>query len=83
MSDSSFSLIAVAVLVLMLTGMVVVFARRAPWFASFRDPRIGELVAEVKVLRGRINALAEAQDRLLRRLEETDGETSGERATRP
>ena len=85
MSDSSFSLIALAVMVLMLTGMVVVFARRAPWFAPFRDPRIGELVAEVKVLRSRINALAEAQDRLLRRLEEADArslERAGDQAVK-
>lgn len=83
MSDTSFSLIALAMVVLLLTGMMVVFARRAPWFAPFRDPRIGELVAEIKVLRGRINALADAQDRLLRRLDESSDETQDERATRP
>ncbi|ALK09189.1 hypothetical protein [Blastochloris viridis] len=70
MPDSALTIIALAVVMLLITGMVVVFARRSPWAAPFRDPRIGELVAEVKALRSRINALAEAQDRLMRRLED-------------
>lgn len=83
MSDSFFTVIALVGVVLLLTGMVIVFTRRAPWLAPFRDPRIGELIAEVKALRSRVNALADAQDQMLRHLEAAEARRSNEQGTKP
>jgi hypothetical protein len=76
MSDSFFTVIALVGVVLLLTGMVVVFTRRTPWLAPLRDPRIGELIAEVKALRSRVNAVADAQDQILRHLEAAEARRS-------
>ena len=74
MSETFFNLVAVAFLALLLIGMVMVFARRTPWFAAYRDPRVSELTEAVKKLSAQVEALTEAQQALLRRLEAREGE---------
>jgi hypothetical protein len=83
MSDSLSTVIALAGVVLLLTGMVVVFARRTPWLTPFRDPRIGELVNEVKALRSRVNAVADAQEQILSHFEAADARHANDRKTAP
>jgi Tfp pilus assembly protein PilN len=83
MSDSLFTVIALAGVVLLLTGMVVVFTRRTPWMMPFRDPRIGELVTEVKALRSRVNAVADAQEQILQHLEAAAARHANDRKTAP
>jgi hypothetical protein len=83
MSDTLFTVIALAGLVLLLTGMVVVFTRRTPWLTPVRDPRIGELIAEVKAVRERVEVLADVQTRMLHRLEAAEARRSGEPGGEP
>lgn len=74
MSETFFNLVAVAFLASLLIGMVMVFARRTPWFAPYRDPRVSELTEAVKKLSTQVAALTEAQQALLRRLEARESE---------
>lgn len=83
MSDPSFTVMALAGVVLLLTGMVMIFAHRTPWLAPFRDPRIGELIAEVKALRARVAALAETQERVVRLLESAEARGVADRVGKP